>query len=170
MALEREKNYYTLITAVATLPLTKQVLRLGDILNTKASALLTHLSIMIIVSTALFVLPDSGPNTQPTVFGYVITHNFISLWLSGEMIVYLTATLLLLFAVRITGPGNFNVTASSIELSKALIDTAMDELLQTIKLRRKAYRVALVASVFSTVGLIAIVAIEFVRYFELINK
>jgi hypothetical protein len=56
--LEDEFRYHEIITEIYNHhPVGRQAIRLIDIINTKASALLTHVSIMLAVSTDLERLP-----------------------------------------------------------------------------------------------------------------
>lgn len=102
--LRTEAYYYKLVTKMAQHRLAEQVLRLGDILNTKAAALLTHVSIMIGVSTAILALTlkPKGPPFPPS-------YRVVVSALSVEIILYLITTLLALYAVRITGPKTFAI-------------------------------------------------------------
>jgi hypothetical protein len=59
--LEDEFRYHEIITEIYNHhPVGRQAIRLIDIINTKASALLTHVSIMLAVSTGLFAYISSN--------------------------------------------------------------------------------------------------------------
>ena len=74
---------------------------MADRLNSKAAALLTHVSIMIAVSSVLFSFSLNTPTLRdvPPIIG--------ALLLLCEIVTYSLTSLLCLYAVQMTGPSSF---------------------------------------------------------------
>ena len=158
--MNKEKQYYELVTTmVAAHPTCSQVLRLGDILNTKASALLTHVSVMIAVSTALFGVAYNLPSEK------LSNKNTVLFFLSLEVLLYLFTTILVLFAVTITGPHKFGIYTPAplpTSISNSDLENAFDNLISIIRGRRLCYRTAHIITIVGTIFLFIIVMVEYI--------
>ncbi len=135
---ENEIRYVTTVAEIAEHPLGPQTMRLGDVLNAKTSALLTHVSIMIAVSTAMLFF-SRGPEA-------IVTSRLLLI----EIALYASISLLCIYTVRITGPNSF----------KSRNGDAVFELVSIVRRRRNTYNVALMLTVLATISLIMIMFIE----------
>jgi hypothetical protein len=65
MSIEDERSYFEAIVKISSLPNGVQMLRHTDIINAKASAVMTHVSLMLAVCVGLFIGFDlHKPNGQ----------------------------------------------------------------------------------------------------------
>ncbi len=87
----REKAYFVAIASLEDNPRVRQILRHLDILNTKAAALLTHISLMIAVTAFIFYFLYDGAALD--IFGTVIL---------VEMVLYILLTIPALAPLYVT--------------------------------------------------------------------
>ncbi len=140
LPIEEELQYINKVAEVEASPLGALTFRLADGLNSKAAALLTHVSIMIAVSSVLFSfsLNASLKRDVPPI---------VAALLLCEIVTYSFTSLLCLYAVQMTGPGSF----------RAEDGRPVDRLLLIVRRRRKAYRVALTITIVATLVLIGLI-------------
>lgn len=141
-----EQQYITKVAEVEASPLGALMFRLADGLNSKAAALLTHVSIMIAVSSVLFsysLSPSFKRDLPP----------FVSDLLLCEIVIYSLTSLLCLYAVQMTGPGTFHADKGR----------PLDRLLIIVRRRRKAYRAALTITIAATLVLIGLMGFVMLR-------
>ena len=141
-----ENRYYDVITQIRKRRSGEQLFRLGDLLNTKGSALLAHVSIMIAVSTALFGFTLQYPSYRS------LSKPFL-----GEILFYLLITFFVLYAVRITGPETFGDVDE---------ERALEDLILIFRRRRLAYQLAHGATMLATAVLFGIVLVDGVHYLQ----
>lgn len=141
MLTEKEHDYITKVTELETSPVGRMMFRLADGLNSKAAALLTHVSIMIAVSSVLFSY-SLGPAFKRDV------PPFVSILLLFEIVTYSLTSLLCLYAVQMTGPGTFRRGNGK----------ALERMVVIVRRRRKAYRAALTITIIATLVLIGAMA------------
>lgn len=146
MLTEEERHYITKVAEVEASPLGALMFRLADGLNSKAAALLTHVSVMIAVSSVLFSY-SLGPAFKRDV------PPFVSVLLLCEIVTYSITSLLCLYAVQMTGPGTFRRDDVR----------PLDRLVVIVRRRRKAYRAALTITIAATLVLIGVMGFVMLR-------
>ena len=139
LPIEDELHYIDRVAEIESSRLGAQTFRMADRLNSKAAALLTHVSIMIAVSSVLFSFSLNTPTLRdvPPIIGALLL---------CEIVTYSLTSLLCLYAVQMTGPSSF----------RAEDKRPLDRLLLIVRRRRKAYRVALAITIAATLVLIGL--------------
>jgi hypothetical protein len=139
LPIEEELRYIDKVAEVEASPLGAETLRIAEGMNAKAAALLTHVSIMIAVSSVLFSysLNDSIKHTMPPLVGVLLL---------SEIVTYSFTSLLCLYAVQMMGPASFHSEDKR----------PVDRLLLIVRRRRRAYRTALFITIAATLVLIGL--------------
>jgi len=153
--LEKERKYYKTVLPIANTEYGKQVMRNADVLNSKISALLTHVSIMI----AILMIFYNSANVSEANLDTKITAMTIDAAKSlmiVETCMYIVASLFCVLGIWITGPSSF----------LGHEDNPTDRLIDIIGRRRKCFIIALWITIFVTVTFLVTLLIELL----LINK
>lgn len=117
-----------------------QIVEVAGVLNSKTSALLTHVSIMIAVTIALFSYFSS--DKSPSIIVDII--------LISEIVAYLMISLFCLFSITMSGGGEGNLSLEKLILRRSHILTY----------RRRNYKIALYTTIIATYVLIATLLYE----------
>ncbi len=138
-----EINYLKNRKALVDDPLGALIVEVAAILNGKTSALLTHVSIMIAVSTVFFVFVASRSNSSRLMATILII----------EIVTYLILSMLCLMCVTMSGWNELELSPKELIQKRAHL----------LKIRRMSYRTALYGTMTATVMLIVTLIAELVR-------
>ena len=130
--LEKEREYYKSITLIYDTELGRLLFGTTDILNSKISGLLTHISIMMAILG--FFLADNQNS-----------HKIITLMVAGEMVLYLILAIGCLLGLYITNP----LTLQGHE------NAAADRLTLILRRRRRIYLFSLKGTIAVTIAFFA---------------
>jgi len=151
--LATEREYYRLLCSFSGKKVSDHLLELTGNINIKAGALLTHVSVMIIASTAIAYLNP-------------VTLWFIEGGLKVEIVMYLGICVLILSSVGITDRNTFrncNVPLSEKELVEAEdSNKAESHMMMVVYKRRFRYTLALNATLVFTILLVIGVSLEYI--------
>lgn len=117
-----------------------QIVEVACILNSKTSALLTHVSIMIAVAIALFSYFSSSKSASLVV----------DIVLISEIVAYLVISLFCLFSITMSGGGEG-------ELS---LDKLIQRRSRILSSRRRNYKIALYGTIIATYVLVSTLLYE----------
>lgn len=138
-----EKHYYEIATAVFNSPTGAQVQRHSDIINHKAAAALTHISIMIAVSIGGALSPPENPDSLTNIFIYL------------ETLGYITLAMIALFGALITPPQSFA------GYEQAKIEPALERFIAIVRRRRISLRTSIYGAYVITPALMITLALKF---------
>lgn len=120
-----------------------QVVEVASILNGKTSALLTHVSIVIAVSTGFLIFLASKTSSSRITVAILIL----------EVVVYLVLSLFCLMAITMSGWNEEGLSTEELVRKRA----------HHLRTRRKSYRVAISGTMIATVVLIVTILVELIQ-------
>lgn len=133
-ALKRELHYYEVVSELGDTPVGEQLMRHIDVINLKAAAVLTHLSIMVAVSVGIFAFWfEKGAK------------DLISFFMLCEILGYIGLTLFALIGAMITNPESFMRHGK---------DSPLKHLIAIVRFRRISLLVSIYGTFFMTIVLI----------------
>lgn len=142
---DKEISYLQNRTILIKDPIGAQIIEKAAILNGKTSALLTHVSIMIAISTGFFVFLASKNN--PPQFALEI--------LIFEIVVYLILSLFCLISITMSGWNEQKLSPQELIRKSA----------GYLRIRRMSYLIAMCGTMAATVVLIVTILVELTRGF-----
>ncbi len=137
--------------------------RHADFLNTKVGALLTHVSLMVVISTWFLTYgrPSygiEGPPLSPCVIRYVW---WVNVSLVFEVVFYIVITFLCLSAIWITHPRMYN-SINTESIADETIKNAVQLFLREVAYRKFYYRIAIWSTFVTSVVFIVSIIIKFI--------